>query len=387
MSERLKFVQACIQRRQSIVEICLAFGISEKTGHKYLERFAREGPGGLYNRSHARHAQAGQMAPAIATRIIAARKQHRLYGPVKLREILRRQDPQTKWPAPSTIGDLLKREGLVVARRRRPSTHPHLETGRTEATAPNRVWTADFKGQFLLTRGPKCFPLTVLDLCSHFLLGCTALTTTAVPPARQRFERLFRTYGLPDVIRTDNGVPFAQPNALGRLGTLAVWWVRLGIRPEHTPLATPSANGAHERFHKTLKAHTIQPAAPSLAAQQHRFDEFRQEYNEDRPHASLGGLSPTALYTSSSREYPRRLEPLNYETPTVRRVTSAGTIGCRGGVYFLSRAFEGENVGLSETGDDLLTVAFGPLQLGDIDLRTNRFTGNVRWAALLTPRL
>jgi putative transposase len=390
MSERLKFVQACIQRRRPIKQLCAEFGISEKTGYKFLDRFGRDGPAGLEDRSHARHHQGRQTEPRIAAQILALRKRHPLYGPVKLRDMLRHRDPDTRWPAASTIGDLLTSEGLVPRRRRRPSLHRRLDAGRTEATAPNVVWTADFKGEFLLGDGSvKCYPLTVLDLYSHFLLGCAALTSTAVLTARQRFEGLFQRYGLPEVIRTDNGVPFAQPHALGRLGTLAVWWIRLGVRPEHIPPARPSANGAHERFHKTLKAHTIHAgAAASLGAQQRRFDRFRAEYNTERPHAALADhVPPATLYSAESREYVAKLSPLEYPAGfTVRRVTGGGSFKHRGTWYFLTRALSGEEIALSETADDLLTVSFGPLLLGDLDLRLNRFTGNVRWGNPLTPR-
>src|SRR4029079_430549 len=181
-------------------------------------------------------------------------------------------------------------------------------TAATAATAPNVVWTADFKGQFRLGTGTYCYPLTLLDLHSHYLLRCHALPSTAVHTARARFVRAFTEYGLPEVLRTDNGVPFAQPNALGRLGALALWWIRLGIRPEHITPATPSENGAHERFHKTLKAHVTHPVARTMAAQQRGFDTFQAEYNFDRPHASLPNHQPPAqCYAPSPRPYPRRL--------------------------------------------------------------------------------
>lgn len=391
MSERMEFVQQCSRRRHSIVDICAEFGISEKTGHKILRRFVTEGPAGLDDRSHARHHQAHQVPAAIAARLIALRKQHPLYGAAKLRDWLVQREPEVAWPAASTVGDLLTRAGLIRSRgRRRGPVHLRLESGRTEATAPNVVWTADFKGEFPLRGGgAKCYPLTVLDLHCHFLLGCTALTSTAVRTARQRFELLFRTYGLPEVIRTDNGVPFAQPNALGRLGTLALWWVRLGIRPEHIPPSRPAANGAHERFHRTLNAHTIQPvAAASFAAQQRRFDRFRCEYNEERPHESVADRHPPgSVYEASPRTYPHRLPTLIYpSTTTVRRVTSAGTVRYQGALYFLTRALTGEYIGITEATDDHHTVSFGPLLLGEIDLQTNRFEGNVRWTSPVTPR-
>lgn len=266
MFERLRFVQACLDRRVPISAVCHRFGISEKTGQKWLARFREGGEAGLGDRSHAPHRQAHRLDPALAARVVAVRKAHPLWGPEKLRDWLVQHDAAVRWPAISTIGELLKREGLMASRRRRPVTHARLESSRTAATAPNVVWTADFKGEFRLGSGPYCYPLTLLDLHSHFLLRCQALASTAVPAARARFTRAFLEYGLPTVLRTDNGVPFAQPNALGRLGALAFWWVRLGIRPEHIQPATPSENGAHERFHKTLKAHATRPPARPQSA-------------------------------------------------------------------------------------------------------------------------
>jgi hypothetical protein len=222
----------------------------------------------------------------------------------------------------------------------------------------------------------------VLDLYSHYLLRCTALPSTSVTPTWGAFERVFREYGLPEVLRTDNGVPFAQPNSLGRLGALGFWWVRLGIRPEHIRPATPAENGAHERFHKTLKAATTQPRAPSLRAQQQRFDRFQHEYNHERPHASLPQHRPPAsVYTpGSTRPYPRRLPPMLYpEGSELRYVTGPGAIRWRNAMIFLSSNLRGEYVRVTETTLDRFTVQYGPLALGELDPDTKRLTPNVRW--------
>jgi putative transposase len=382
MFERLAFVQACLDRNERIVDICDQFGISEKTGHKVLQRFRTEGPAGLEDRSHAPRRQPHRMGADVADRIIALRKQHRLYGPEKLRDWLMQHEPDTRWPAASSIGALLKREGLIRPQRRRHSLAERAALdGRTMATAPNHVWTADFKGEFRLGSGPYCYPLTVLDLHSHYCLRCTGRPSTAVAGARPVFVRAFSEYGLPDVIRTDNGVPFAQPNALGRLGALAFWWIRLGIRPEHTTPATPSENGAHERFHKTLKAATTQPPAASDAAQQRRFDAFRHEYNTERPHASLPQHQPPAqLYTAAPRPYPTRLPAVCYPaTADVRLVDMNGFIKWRAHSLFLSSNLAGQYVGLTPRDTDVVTVAYAHLALGDFDPHTNRFIPRVRW--------
>lgn len=381
VSERLEFIRACLDRRQPIATVCATFAISEKTGHKWLARFRAGGDAALRDRSHAPLTGAHRVAPATARQILALRVRHPLYGPVKLRDWLVQHVPAHPWPAASTIGALLEREGLIAPRRRRGGTHARLASRRTAAVASNVVWTADFKGQFRVGNGALCYPLTVLDLHDHFLLGCTALATTAVATARQSFVRLFSEYGLPEVLRTDNGVPFAQPNALGRLGALAYWWVRLGIRPEHTRPATPSDNGAHERFHKTLKAHTLRPAAASLLAQQRQFTRFATEYNTERPHAStVDHRPPGHAYTVSPRPYPRQLPPLPYlPTEDVRRVTSSGIIKWRSHTIFLSSNLSGDHVALSETPDGRTSIRYAALILGEFDPETARFTPNVRW--------
>lgn len=388
VSERLRFVQACLDRRAKIVEICHQFGISEKTGHRTLARFRAFGEAGLAERSSARAQQPHRMPAATAARIIALRRQHPLYGAAMLRDWLLQHEPGCRWPAASTIGDLLKREGLIRARRRQHGPpQARLESGRTLASAPNVVWTADFKGQSRLGSGAYCYPLTVLDLHSHFLLRCTALETTAVASSRRVFERLFTQYGLPDVLRTDNGVPFAQPNALGHMGALAFWWVRLGIRPEHTRPATPADNGAHERFHRTLKAHTMRPCASSFGAQQRRFDRFAVEYNTERPHTSAPDRHPPGhAYHPSARPYAAKLPPLLYAAAdAVRHVDSSGFIKWRGQPVFLSGNLSGEDDGLTTGTADQLTICYADLILGEYDLHTKRFTPNVRWGGDKTP--
>jgi transposase InsO family protein len=382
MSERLAFIRACLGRREKIVDICDRFAISEKTGQKWLRRFRDAGEPGLADRSHATLDRAHRLEPAVIAAILALRQQHEHWGAAKLRDRLMQRTPEQHWPAASTIGELLKRHGHIRAKRRpRSSEHPRLASERTVASAPNVVWTADFKGEFRLGRGAYCYPLTLLDLQTHFLLRCTALPTTAVSFTRSIFVQAFREYGLPTVLRTDNGVPFAQPNALGRLGALGFWWVRLGIRPEHIRPATPSENGAHERFHKTLKAEATRPGSRTFAAQQRRFDRFRAEYNTERPHASTPDHRPPGhAYLTSPRPYPARLPALDYpDATTVRRVERGGAIKWRGHPIFLSSNLSGQDVGLTEIIPDCLEIRYAALILGDFDLHTQRFLPQVRW--------
>lgn len=382
MSERLAFIRACLNRRERIVDICDRFGISEKTGQKWLQRFRSEGEGGLVDRSHAPRTHQARVHSEIADRILALRRKHPLYGPRKLYDWLVQHDPQRQWPVPSTIGELLKRAGLIRPRRRRlRPVERQLHHASAVAHQPNDVWTADFKGQFILGGRNYCYPLTVLDLYSHYLLRCVALSNTSVPPSRRVFLSLFRELGLPTVIRTDNGIPFAQPNALGRMGALAFWWVRLGIRPDHIRPARPAENGAHERFHKTLKASTAAPPAATFTAQQRRFDRFGAEYNGERPHEGLPHhVPPAKVYRPSPRAYPDRLPPLAYPgADAVRLVDPGGSIKWRDQALFLSTNLSGDYVGLTVTPSDLVRIEYAQLALGHFDPHLGRFIPHVEW--------
>lgn len=388
VSERLEFVKACLDRTEYIVRICDRFGISEKTGQKWLKRF-REGEfDTLEDRSHAPKTHKGRITPEVRERIISLKKKYPLYGAEKIHDWLVIHEPRAegkRWPAPSSIGELLKRSGLVRKKRRRNVLLDPIGTDsdRIKSSEPNGVWTADFKGEFRLDRGygKYCYPLTVMDLNTHYLLTCTALQSVAIGTAKVVFENCFREYGLPLVIRTDNGVPFAQPNAMGRMGRLAYWWVRLGIRPDRIRPGKPSENGSHERFHSTLKAAATKPSSKSFRAQQKRFDTFRDEYNVERPHESLIEHRPPAqFYERSPRDYPKSLPAIVYPDDTeVRLVGSTGHFRWRSGDFFLSYNLAGQYVGLTETAADLVTVSYGALELGAIDPQVNRFVPRLKW--------
>jgi transposase InsO family protein len=389
MSERLDFIQACLDRTEHIVRICDRFGISEKTGQKWLKRFKQGGFAALEDRSHAPKNHNGRITPEVRERLVALRKKYPLYGPETLRAWLDLHEPREnglKWPAPSSIGDLLSREGLVRKKRRRnlpvESAQGEESRERSNALAPNDVWTADFKGEFRLDRGlgQYCYPLTVLDLKTHYLFACRALSSVAIDPAKAVFEELFREYGLPKVMRTDNGLPFAQPNAFGKLGKLSYWWVRLGIRPEHIRPGKPQDNGAHERFHRTLKAAATIPSKKNLQAQQKRFDSYIHEYNVERPHASLERRPPAQLYERSPRAYPEKLPAIIYpEDSEVRLIDSGGSFKWKSENHFLTKSLSGQYIGLVENAADLVVISFGALELGVLDLELNRFTPRLRW--------
>lgn len=384
VSERKLFVRACTDRRRKIADICSEFGISEKTGYKILSRYRLLGEAGLKDRSHAVLQHPFRISEDVQKIILALKRAHPEYGPRVIHDRLVQHEPEKHWPASSSISELLKRHGLVRPRRRRDHDRERasLNSSLTQALEPNLVWTADFKGEFRLSTGygSYCYPLTVLDLFSHFALGLKALETTSIDPTMREFKRLFRVYGMPRVIRTDNGIPFAQPNAIGRLGQLAFWWVRLGIKPEHIRPGRPSENGAHERFHRTLKAAATKPGSKSFSLQQRRFDEFVTEYNQHRPHRSLKDRRPPhEFYVSSPRPFPEKLPPIAYPDQSLMRlVSSNGSIKWRNVTTYLSSNIAGEYVGIIEESEDF-TIRFCNLQLGRINAESGAFTPEVRW--------
>lgn len=295
--------------------------------------------------------------------------------------MLARSAPDATWPAPSTIGELLRREGLIRPRRRRHrQAIAPLDACLTVARSPNEVWSTDFKGEFRLGSGEYCYPLTVLDQTSRYLLGCTGLLSTSTLPVKIVFKRLFQKFGLPEVMRSDNGVPFASPNALGRLSKLSVWWIRLGIKPERIDPGKPQQNAQHERMHKTLKAEATRPPSESLSAQQKRFDRFQREYNSVRPHEALSQREPAALYVSSPREFPSRLAAIDYpEHLEVRHVSDNGMVTFEGRHFWLTKALSGEEVSFEEADESLWTVSFGPLTLGSYHPPSNIFLPEISW--------
>ncbi len=322
VTERLRFVAEYLEADASFSELCRAFAISRKTGYKWVKRYQTGGPAALEECSRApkRHPQA--VAAEVVKRIIGTRCQHPRWGPRKLRIIIQKRSPWMKLPALSTIGEILKRNGLVNKRRRRRRSVPYA-AGLREYAAPNTVWCADFKGHFLVG-GARCHPLTISDGFSRFLLCCRALRRPLSDPTRKVFEACFREYGLPDAMRTDNGPPFSSLAPAG-LSRLAVWWIRLGIRPERILPGRPDQNGRHERMHRTLKAEAAKPPCSSFRAQQKAFDSFRREYNFERPHEALGLQVPASMYRSSLRAFPNKLPEPEYPAGFETRLAS--TVG------------------------------------------------------------
>jgi transposase InsO family protein len=371
MEQKRLFIQDYVHGSFSMSELCGRYGVSRKTGYKWIARFEQEGLQGLRDRSRCPHESPSATPGDQVEAILELRKRHPFWGAKKLLHVLQTRQPKTAWPARSTVCDILKRHGAIQGRKRR--RYPgHGGRPRTPMTHPNEIWCADYKGEFKTTDGRYCYPLTVTDGYSRFLLACQGRSSTAHEGAKPVFRRLFREYGLPQVIRTDNGVPFAT-TALGRLSRLSVWWVRLGIYPELIEPGHPEQNGRHERMHRTLKQHTARPPASTGRAQQRRFDRFRREYNTERPHEALNQLTPESLYERSRRPLPRRLPELAYPAHfEVRLVSRNGGIRWSGDWINVSHVLGEEYVGLEEVGDGIWDVYFGPLRLGQMDERTRK---------------
>ena len=363
MDQRTQFIAEYLRETLSVTELCDLYRVSRKTAYKWIDRYLRHGPAGLQEHSRRPQHSPNQTAEDIVEALLQARRRHPSWGGKKLLALLHKRHPSWDLPHRSTVCDILKRHGMVPhTRHRRRIGHPGKPT--SLILAPNDLWSADFKGQFKTGNGRYCYPLTVADGFSRYLLGCQGLTSTAVDEAKPVFTRLFKEYGLPTRIRTDNGVPFAT-NTLARLSRLSAWWVRLGILPEFIEPGNPQQNGRHERMHRTLNAETTRPAAGSLAAQQRRFNAFREEFNHERPHEALDQQTPASYYRPSTREMPSTVPPLEYpDRYEVRYVSANGGIRWNRDWVNVSIVCVGEYVGLEEIDNGIWNVYFGPLKLG-----------------------
>lgn len=363
MDEKTQFIADVLRRTLSISELCERYGISRKTGYKLIRRYQAEGPAGLRERSRRAQRCPHRTRDDAVAAILEVRQRHPRWGAKKLLKILAKKEPKRDWPARSTVCDILDRHGLIShPRKRHQPGHPGKPTA--AMMAPNQLWCADFKGHFKTGDGIYCYPLTVTDGYSRFLLECQGLTTTSCGDSKPVFRRLFQEYGLPERIRTDNGVPFATVS-LARLSTLSAWWVRLGVLPDLIEPGKPQQNGRHERMHRTLKAEATRPPSAAMRSQQQRFDRFRAEFNEVRPHEALEMRTPAALYQPSPRSMPTRLPPLEYpDRFEVRYVSANGGIRWNCAWVNVSTVCIGEYVGLEEIDDGVWNVYFGALKLG-----------------------
>jgi transposase InsO family protein len=363
MDQRTQFIADYLRATSDMTELCARYDVSRKTGYKWLDRYLRDGPSGLEDRSRRPTHSPRHTSEQIERAIVEARQRHPSWGSKKLLTILYKRHPRWSWPHRSTVCDILNRHGLIAKKpRRRRIGHPGAPSARS--AAPNDLWSADFKGQFKTGDGVYCYPLTITDGASRFLLECQGLHSTCVELAKPVFTRVFREFGLPLRIRTDNGVPFAT-HTLARLSRLSAWWVRLGILPEFIEPGKPQQNGRHERMHRTLKAETTRPAAATLPAQQRKFNRFRLEFNHERPHEALLMHTPASCYTRSPRQMPERIPPLEYPDHfELRYVSANGGIRWNHEWINVSVTCVGEYVGLEEIDDGVWNVFFGPLKLG-----------------------
>ncbi|SOZ70945.1 Integrase catalytic subunit (plasmid) [Cupriavidus taiwanensis] len=368
MEQRLLFVIDQLQRRDSVSALCERYGISRKTGYKWIERYANEGLNGLNEGSRCRHDQE-RIAYPIRQAVLQLRGHGGTeLGPKKIQKRLAERFGEAEVPSRTTIYNILKAAGRIEPRHKRRRV-ARYGTPLRSAREPNGLWSADFKGQFLTADQCWCYPLTVMDHASRYLLGCKGLGGPQLAPTKSAFERLFRRYGLPDRLRTDNGVPFASTSC-GGLTQLSIWWLKLGIVPERIAPGRPEQNGRHERMHRTLKRATVLPPAATLAAQQRRMDAFRRFYNEERPHEALSQRTPHSCYTSSNREYPARLPEMSYPSyMETHRVSTNGLLKRRNVVMYVGHLLHGELVGLEAIEEGLWHVHFGPIVIGGIDER------------------
>ena len=369
MDERLKFIARLLEG-EKMAPLCREFGISRVTGYKIVNRYKDVGLDALYDRSRAPYRQANRLPFQVERTILGIKMEHPSWGAPKIRDKLLRAYPMIQPPAISTVHAVLDRHGLVKRRKKR--RYKAQGTPLRGAQQPNGLWCADYKGEFLLGNKQYCYPLTITDYRSRYLLACEGLQSTQTDFALSVFERAFKDFGLPTAIRTDNGTPFASPNALFGLSKLSVWWLRLGIQVQRIKPGHPQQNGRHERMHLTLKTETTQPASFNFLQQQERFDEFIGVYNNQRPHQALGGVYPGDVYTPSPRSYHPPDEPdYPYHDRTIR-VTRCGRICIGKRKINFSTVFAGQVVGIREVEDQIWLVSFMDYDLGYFDNERGR---------------
>ncbi|MBM3986265.1 MAG: transposase [Planctomycetes bacterium] len=380
---RMKFIQEYCSGRWTVVDLAARHGISRKTAHKTLARFRDLGVEGLADESRARHVQDHQTPPQIERRIVAAARAWGCWGPRKLLAVLRRREPDVAWPAKSTVGDILKRHGLVTPRRRPRPSAPSASAPLAPATGPNDVWATDFKGWCLSGARERLEPFVLGDAFSRYALSCTLVDSTSDDAVWPIFERAFRDYGLPWRMRSDNGPPFASPGLAG-LSRLSVRWLRLGIRPERITPGKPQQNGQLERFNLTLALEALSPPAPTRAQQERALQRFRVRFNEVRPHEALGDRTPAEVYTPSPRRFSGEIPEFQYASPTVvRHVRRDGCVKWAGTTFFLSQVLAGEPVGLQQVSSRHWSIQLGPLEVALLDEELQRVLPHERlvWLA------
>jgi transposase InsO family protein len=355
--ERFRFIEDWRSEEYSMAELCRHYEVTRATGYKWVERYQGGGLAGLGDQSRAPHRHPNELPGQIEELVISIRAQHPSWGAPKIRARIARDHTELALPAESTVGAVLKRNGLTVTRKKRPRSRPSAEP-LVQAGSANEVWSADFKGWFRTGDGMRIDPLTITDNYSRYLFRCQSVHAADTAHSKPVFEAAFREFGLPRRIRTDNGAPFGSNGATG-LTALSAWWIQLGIVPERIAAGKPQQNGRHERMHRTLRQETASPPATNRRRQQERFDGFRKEYNEDRPHQALGQKPPACFYQTSPRRYPERLREAQYPGGwQVRRISQSGQMRWNTHYVFVSHAMAGDAVGLEPVGEALWRVWF-----------------------------
>lgn len=374
MLERMAFVRACEAGMFTFKELCEHFLVSRKTGYKWLSRYKEGGLAGLADRSRCPQGCPHKTPEEVEAVIVEMKKKRPRWGPKKIIHELRKSEPGKEWPAVSTAGEVLKRHGLVKKRRQR-SRWKHPAARPIVARRPNELWTIDFKGQFRLGDASMCYPLTIQDRMSRYIVCCDGLAGPRLLPVKKAMERLFREVGLPERIRSDNGEPFAS-HGLSGLTRLNVWWMLLGIEHERIEKARPDQNGAHERMHRELKAEVTRPPAGNMRDQRVMLRDFQNDYNCHRPHEAIGQRRPSELWSPCERPYPKRIVEPEYPGHfEVRRVRSSGDIKFKGHAQFVSHSLTGHLIGLEPVDDGVWSVIFVRTLLGRYDERKQRILG------------
>jgi putative transposase len=372
MDQRVKFIAAVNESDLSFAALCREHGISRKTGYKWCARYEAKGPRGLEDGNPGEHTCPNATPEVLRDRICEVRKEHPSWGPEKLRAWLL-DHGESRMPVASTIGDLLKDRGFIVPRRRRVRTPPSVDPLGL-GSQPNEVWCTDFKGHFALGDKTRCHPLTLTDHASRYLLKCEGLAAPTEEAARVHFDRAFREFGVPDRMRSDNGVPFAS-TAPGGLSALSVWWIQLGIVPERIEPGQPQQNGRHERMHKTLKAEVASPPCATMIEQQRAFDRFRHIYNDERPHEALGQKPPASRYDRSRRAMPSAPRQPEYaDSMKTRKLDDSGRLKFAGHTTPVTRLLAGEPVGLDPIDEETWEIFYGPMAIGELRLRNKELS-------------
>lgn len=367
--QKMLFISDWLSQEMTVSELCRCYGISRKTGYKLIRRYQEEEQEAFNEKSRARHDISNQTSSDVIDEIITLKHRYLYFGPRKIRLRLMEKYAEEQCPAISTVGEILKRHGLVKPRKYRRHVEPYNKPF-AACQRVNQVWSADFKGKFRLGNSRYCYPLTITDNHSRFLLTCTGMYRPTLKETKEQFEKAFYLYGLPDAIKTDNGAPFAG-NGIAGLSQLSIWWLKLGIIPERIDLGCPEQNGRHERMHRTLKEATTKPPKINLQQQQQRFDAFINEFNHERPHEALSDKYPGEVYKASTRPLLSKLPEISYPNHfEIRFVRSNGEIKWAGKKHFISELLYGEPVGIEQIDEAKIAIYFSKLNIKIIDLKS-----------------